>query len=324
MELEQKFSTELDQVTLSSKVNKILVAVSGGVDSLALCFLVEEYCQRNDIEFCALTIEHGLREDSKYQAEELQRLLANHQIHHDIVSWEKDGEITSNIEAQARVARYELICSYAKEQHVDLVLIGHHRDDQIENFLIRLERGSGLDGLSLMDRSFSKGGVNFMRPLIAIRKSELQNYLEEKQINWFEDSSNKDTKFKRNQIRELLENLEDGDLIKQRIYQTASHFSRIKSYISEQVDITYLELVTKPDGDLIVELAKFKKLHSEIALRLLIKIFAEIGNKPYKPRFEKLENLYKKIIQDQINKRTTFAYTIIEVKPEYIMFRPEF
>jgi tRNA(Ile)-lysidine synthase len=323
MQLIEKFYKELNQVKLKLPFTKILVAVSGGIDSLALCFLANEYAKTHDIKLMSLTVEHGLRDNSRNQAKELNQLLLSHQIHHEIDIWQKDNEITSNIEAQAREARYKLIINYAKEHNIDLVLLGHHYDDQIENFLIRLERGSGIDGLSLMDSYFSKQKVNFMRPLIAVRKTELKSYLEVQNIKWFEDPSNQDTKFKRNKIRNLLANLDD-DLIKQRIYQTSSHFSRVKSYLSAQVNTAYQKLIWQQDKIIIIELAEFKKLHSEIALRLLIKILSEIGGKSYKPRFEKLEILYNKIVNDEINKRTTFAFTIIEVKADQLMFQQEF
>ena len=84
----------------------------------------------------------------------------------------------------------------------------------IENFFIRLERGSGIGGLSLMDTVFVRNNTKFLRPLLNIPKNHLQEYLVSREIKWLEDSSNKNESFKRNKIRNLIEKLDDKGLIK--------------------------------------------------------------------------------------------------------------
>ena len=125
--------------------------LSGGIDSLALTFLTQEYAKNYNIKLHTLTIDHQLRPESTIEAKKLNELLENHNINHSITTWNHQEPINSNIEAKARNARYELIANFAKQNNIDLTLVGHHFDDQIENFLIRLERGSGIDGLGLME-----------------------------------------------------------------------------------------------------------------------------------------------------------------------------
>lgn len=323
MELLKHITTILDQYTQDKQLKNILVAVSGGVDSLALTFLTNEYAKNHNIKLHTLTIDHKLRPESTIEAKELNELLTNHNINHSILTWHHQEAVNSNIEAKARNARYELIANFAKQNNIGLTLVGHHFDDQIENFFIRLGRGSGIDGLGLMDTVFVRNNTKFLRPLINIPKNQLQQYLASREIKWFEDSSNQNENFKRNKIRNLIEKLDDKELIKKRIYQTSKHFSRAKSYLNIQTEATFEELVYFNDKKAEININAFKKLHEEIAFRLMIKLFNEIGDKIYKPRFEKLENLYEKIINDQINKSTTFANCLIEITQDKIVLSKE-
>jgi tRNA(Ile)-lysidine synthase len=323
MELLKHLTTILDKYQKDQQLKNILVAVSGGVDSLALTFLTNEYAKNHNIKFHALTIDHKLRPESTAEAKKLNELLTNHNINHSITTWHHQEPINSNIEAKARNARYELIANFSTQNNIDLTLVGHHFDDQIENFFIRLERGSGIDGLGLMDTVFVRNNTKFLRPLLNIPKNQLQQYLVSREIKWFEDSSNQNEKFKRNKIRNLIEKLDDKELIKKRIYQTSKHLSRAKSYLNIQTETTFEELVSFNNKKAEINLNSFKKLHEEIAFRLMIKLFNEIGDKIYKPRFEKLETLYEKIINDQINKSTTFANCLIEITQDIIVLSKE-
>jgi tRNA(Ile)-lysidine synthase len=323
MELLKHLTTILDKYQKDQQLKNILVAVSGGVDSLALTFLTNEYAKNHNIKFCAITIDHKLRPESTAEAKKLNELLTNHNINHSITTWHHQEPINSNIEAKARNARYELIANFSTQNNIDLTLVGHHFDDQIENFFIRLERGSGIDGLGLMDTVFVRNNTKFLRPLLNIPKNQLQQYLVSREIKWFEDSSNQNEKFKRNKIRNLIEKLDDKELIKKRIYQTSKHLSRAKSYLNIQTETTFEELVSFNNKKAEINLNSFKKLHEEIAFRLMIKLFNEIGDKIYKPRFEKLETLYEKIINDQINKSTTFANCLIEITQDIIVLSKE-
>lgn len=323
MELLKHINTILDQYKNDKQLNNILVAVSGGIDSLALTFLVNEYAKNHNIKFHALTIDHQLRPESTIEAKELNKLLSKHNINHSILTWHHQEPINSNIEAKARNARYELIANFSTQNNIDLTLIGHHFDDQIENFFIRLERGSGVDGLGLMDTTFVRNNTKFLRPLLNIQKKQLHQYLVSREIKWLDDSSNQDEKFKRNKIRNLIEQLENKELIKKRIYQTSKHLSRAKSYLNIQTEATYEELVNFNNSKAEINLNAFKKLHEEIAFRLMIKLFNKIGDKAYKPRFEKLEILYEKIINDQINKSSTFANCLIEITQNKMMLSKE-
>ena len=165
---------------------------------------------------------------------------------------------------------------------------------------------------------FVRNNTIFLRPLLNIKKEQLEQYLVEREIKWIEDSSNKNTKFKRNKIRNLIDQLDDKELIKKRIYQTSKHLSRAKSYLNEQTIKAYNEIVTIKNNKTEISLKKNSK-NFTVRLPLdneVIKLFNEIGDKIYKPRFEKLENLYEKIITDKIHKSLTFANCLIERKEE--------
>jgi tRNA(Ile)-lysidine synthase len=303
--------------------DRILVAVSGGVDSVVLGDVVREWCLEKGCEMFAVTVDHGLREGSGDEALEVSGLMEEKGVRHEILKW--DGEdVSSNVEALAREGRYGLLCEYALMHNVGVIVTGHHGDDELENFFIRLSRGSGIDGLALMDvKQELSERVELFRPFMEVRKQELLDYADKKNLRFFEDETNGDERFKRNKIRQLLAELEDGGLVFKRTRKTMEHFSRAKSFFREHVGEVYERIVEEEKGKLIVDLARFNELHEEIALRLLVKVFAQVGGGKYKPRFEKLLDVYEKIKNKKINKRMTFAKTIIEYKNETLIFIPE-
>ncbi|MFP3027204.1 MAG: tRNA lysidine(34) synthetase TilS, partial [Wolbachia sp.] len=139
--------------------NQIAVAVSGGVDSIVLLHLMTNWAKKNKLSLpIALTVNHGLRSESQKEADFVisyaKELGAKESF---ILNWEKQN-IKGNIQLQARKARYKLLEEWCKNNNVKCLLVAHHKDDQAETFLLRLERGSGVDGLSSMDyKSFLNG-----------------------------------------------------------------------------------------------------------------------------------------------------------------------
>ena len=131
---------------------KIAVSVSGGADSLALCFLVLCYKFKKNIKIqpSFYLVDHGLRENSSIEVRKVSGWLEAHGIDNHILSWGV-AKPKSGIQAAARIARYDLMTSWCKEHKISPLLTAHHLEDQVETFLLRLECGSRLDGLSSME-----------------------------------------------------------------------------------------------------------------------------------------------------------------------------
>ena len=318
---------EFDQTitnNLGAKPKSLLLAISGGVDSMVLAAVAKCWAEENNVKIMAVTVDHGLREDSAREASQVHEEMISLGIEHEILKWQRAEDVTSNIEAKAREARYDLLKDYAMQKKIAVIVTAHHLDDQVETFFMRLSRGSGIDGLAAMQNLVQlDGDLDLFRPFLSLNKTLLQEYAKAEQLKWFEDETNQDTKFLRNNLRNLLSQVEDKELIDKRVVQTTKHFARARDFLIKETDNIYNKLVNIKADALEIELAEFKKLHEEIALRLLVRIFQEIGGKAYKPRFEKLEALYQKLLTDQIQKSTTFAHCLISINKSRLIFRAE-
>ena len=327
---------------------KILIAVSGGIDSLALTLLIKELAGQHKITIYAVTIDHKLRDNSSLEAQKLHDVMIKLGIRHEIIDWQKDQEIISNIENKARQARYSLLTQYADKHKIPVIVTAHHLDDQIETFFMRLLRGSGIDGLAAINpvTQLNKNLILF-RPLLQVTKAQLKEYLLANKQVWFEDDTNNNTKFLRNKVRKFLYEIEDKNLLDQRIIKTTEHFARAKDFLESHTKYIFQKLTSIEEGDVIsLDYQEFINLHEEIALRLLIRIFNIINGREgskgnfeyynkhniYKPRFNNLYQLYQKILTLKNNKklnskaismRRNFAKTIITITSNKILFKAE-
>ena len=152
----------------------IAVGVSGGADSLALALLLKEYLP--DIKIVALTVDHKLRPTSLEEALYTKDVMEKFGIEHHILTWKGEKPLTG-IEEQARLARYELLTNWCKKNNINYLAIAHHLFDQAETFLMRIQRGSGVLGLSSMEDIVVRDGICILRPLLDISPLMLKEYL---------------------------------------------------------------------------------------------------------------------------------------------------
>ena len=192
---------EIDRVFGGDKrPGKIGVAVSGGSDSLALLFLLHEWAQ---VPIAAATVNHGLREEAQSEVELVAGVCDDLGIPHRALKWQGwDGK--GNLQDQARQNRYSLLADWARGERCETVALGHTMDDQAETFLMRLARSSGIDGLSGMDGRIWRNDQRFDRPLLSVRRAELQDYLTQRGVDWVDDPSNEDERFDRVKARKAL------------------------------------------------------------------------------------------------------------------------
>ena len=176
--------------------DSVLVAVSGGADSLALAYAVLKESAPNAIRTLAVTIDHQLQENSGQQAENVSQQL--HEMGYTKVFIEKvEVNTESGIEAGARNARYQAITELAEREKVTKVLLGHTRDDQAETVLLGLARGSGTRSMSGM--AFDTG--LFVRPLLSITRQQTEKACAEVNLKIWNDPHNLNTEFSRVKVR---------------------------------------------------------------------------------------------------------------------------
>jgi tRNA(Ile)-lysidine synthase len=195
-------ASEFQNILWTLKVRKnFAVAVSGGPDSLALLLLSKQYAETNNIKLTAISIDHSLRIDSGAEIQWIKKLTNRHKIRFSYLKW-KGKKPESNIMAQAREKRYELLIRQCKKLGLSYLLTAHHLDDEIENFLMRLIRGSGIKGLSSLSPKlkYKNSGITIARPLLNYPKKSLIKYLAINNQEYIEDPTNKNKRFDRTRI----------------------------------------------------------------------------------------------------------------------------
>ena len=151
----------------------IAVGVSGGADSLALLWKLNSWAKDNNKKIVALTVDHGLREESAYEANYVAQIAKQWGIEHHILIWEGEKPQTG-IEEKARKMRYSLLLNWCKNNNVNALAVAHHLFDQAETFFLRLHRGSGLDGLCGMLPISYMDNIKIIRPLLNVHPDILK------------------------------------------------------------------------------------------------------------------------------------------------------
>ncbi|MDZ7823231.1 MAG: tRNA lysidine(34) synthetase TilS [Ahrensia sp.] len=182
---------------------KVIVALSGGSDSLAMAVFLKQYLAAHypHMDFVAVTVDHGLRPESSAEAVSVGKQCQALGINHEIVRW--DGEKpTTGIQRAAREARYALLYAAAKRHHTNLVFTGHTLDDNLETIAMRMARTSPDKPVSGISKfTLYRNEIWFVRPLLGLRKQELRDNLRTRGISWIDDPSNLDVRFERVRVR---------------------------------------------------------------------------------------------------------------------------
>lgn len=269
----------------------VVIAVSGGADSLALCLLSAQWATRTGRRVTALSVDHGLRPQSQDECRWVKEQLSKHGIDHHTLVWQ--GEKPENgLQAAARAARYNLLENWCRRYGVRDVLLAHHLDDQAETFVLRLARGSGVDGLGAMQAISLQGSLRLLRPLLGVPKSDLRDYLRAQGQDWIEDPSNENAAFDRVKIRQHMNILADLGLSRERLARTAQSMQRAAASLQHMTrDWLKKHVQVFEEGYVLVERNGFEGLDEEILLRALARIGTVLSGREYPPRLEKTQRL---------------------------------
>ncbi|MAG96886.1 MAG: tRNA lysidine(34) synthetase TilS [Alphaproteobacteria bacterium] len=268
------------------------VAVSGGPDSLALCMLAAHWCRRRGRELFALTVDHGLRPEAAAEARQVAAWLAEHGIPHQVLRW-RGAKPRHGLPAAAREARYDLLLGCCRRRGIQALLLGHQLDDQAETLLLRLGRGSGVDGLAAMAPASRRDGVVLLRPLLTIPRARLVATLEDRRQPWLEDPSNQDPNSARSRLRGFLAALGDDGAESRRLAATAAHLGRARLALEAATgELLARAAVLDEAGYCCVDAGLLAAAPEEIGLRALSRVLMCIGGRIYPPRLERLERAY--------------------------------
>lgn len=277
----------------------IAVGVSGGADSLALVLMMNEELSVLGKKVIALTVDHRLRMESSEEAAYVSKIMVEYKIEHHILTWEGDKP-TSGIEEAARLARYQLIQDWCVDHKVKSLAVAHHLGDQAETFLMRLQRGSGLDGLCGMSSISNWANLTILRPLLNTNPQILKDYLSHKNIKWVEDPSNQSEEYLRVKTRKFLPFLDQKlGISMERIVSTMETLAQSRSYLQEQTDDFIKNSVKNwASAGYSVPLKFLQNLHQEILFRVLGCLIREVGERHYAPEAEEVLRLMTMLNSD--------------------------
>lgn len=265
------------------------VALSGGGDSIALMHLLARWSKGRAVSPYTATVDHSLRAESAAEVAFAEAAATGVGLPHQTLNWTGwDG--TGNLQDSARIARRSLIESWARDSRITSILSGHTADDQSETVLMRLARGSGVDGLAGM-RMNVVHGLRWLRPLLGVTRCELREYLLANDASWIEDPSNDDARFDRVKARKLLTTLSDLGLTSGRLQETARHMQAAKVVLDAAMFDLAERIVVQDEGDLLVDCAGFGAAAAETRCRLLARALMWISGRDHRPRFGPLRDL---------------------------------
>ncbi|MHA1113982.1 MAG: tRNA lysidine(34) synthetase TilS [Alphaproteobacteria bacterium] len=269
----------------------IAVAVSGGADSMALALLADDWVRRRAGRMTALIVDHGLRGGSTDEAAQVAAWLAARDVAAVVLTW-AGPKPTADIQARARAARYRLLGEWCRGAGVLHLLLAHHRDDQAETVLLRLERHSGPDGLAAMAAVVETAEARYLRPLLGAPKARLYATLEAFGQPWVEDPSNRDAAFARGRLRASMPALADQGVTAERLSGLAAAMGRARGIVDSAVAALLADAVAPhPAGFCRLDPARYAGAPAEIARRALARIVQCVGGGVYTPRSDRLERL---------------------------------
>jgi len=263
--------------------SRVLVAVSGGADSVALLHSLLLYRERSSLPFSMVVahLDHLIRGDAALADRELVAALA---ARHGLKLVTGSADVTAfarqeslSLEEAGRIRRRRFLEESAADQGAERIALGHTRDDQVETFFINLFRGTGPRGLGAM--AHGPEGP-YIRPLLDLGRDQITAFLEENGISWREDQTNQDQRFLRNRIRHRLLPMLEAEFsphLKERVAATATLLRAAEDLLDDQTRTCMAGLrrpfpksgKSVPGGGLALDLEEWKRLPEEMQRRVL-------------------------------------------------------
>ena len=269
----------------------IAIATSGGPDSLALALLAHQWAKDQGGRAIAITVDHRLREDSTAEAHQVKAWLDIRGMEHHILTWERGPEnesLQTAIQAAAREARYQILGHWCKEHGVKHLLTAHHAQDQLETFMIRLAKGSGLKGLTSTQREVLTNFGRILRPLLTLDINRLKATLKAFNQPFLLDPSNENEDFTRVRWRQLLPSLSAEGLTPMTIQETFARLNHAQRLIDQHISsLLHQHASLSPYGYAIFNKGAFHE-SPEAFEEMLKRILATIGTKDYPVRRQAL------------------------------------
>ncbi|SEP78492.1 tRNA(Ile)-lysidine synthase [Loktanella sp. DSM 29012] len=287
--LPDRFAGEMGHLLGPEFPDAIGVAVSGGGDSMALLHLAAGWARIFGVSMSVVTVDHGLRDASASEAAMVADECATLGVAHDTLQWKWDGN--GNLQDAARNGRRALIGAWAQGRPV---LLGHTRDDQAETLLMRLARGSGVDGLAAMAGLRGAGGWQIVRPMLHLGRDELRHYLKVLNIPFVDDPTNDDATYARVRMRHLI-GQEGLDTV--RLANTAQAMARARVALAARAhDAATAMMRPTTQGCIALNRDALTRIEAETQLRILAGAIGAVAGAVYRPRLSALTQTLDRVL----------------------------
>jgi tRNA(Ile)-lysidine synthase len=274
---------------------RIALAVSGGADSVALMRLVRSWLdlRSRGPQITILTVDHQLREAAASEAAWVKSQAAALGFQHETLVW--DGEKPrSGIQAAARNARYGLMTAYCRAASIPAIATAHTSDDQAETFIMRLARGSGLDGLAAMEDISRREGIDILRPLLMVSRRRIEAFLLRRDQPWLDDPSNDDERYERVRIRRRLKAGRPLGLSPAALALSARRLRRARDALDQvTAEFVRASVSLHEAGFARLRLPDLFAIHEDVALRALARVIVAVGGGGGPLRLSKIEAYYQ-------------------------------
>ncbi|MFO0389547.1 MAG: tRNA lysidine(34) synthetase TilS [Alphaproteobacteria bacterium] len=305
--MQNHFNDILSAIGLFEQSPALAVAVSGGSDSMAMLLLVHDWAKQHGGKAIALTVDHGLRQESAREATQVAAWCQSLDIEHHTLVW-KGPKPSAGKQEAARNARYSLLTAWCRNNDIQHLFTAHHLEDQGETLFFRLARGSFIKGLAGIPMVSMLDGIRLIRPLLGNTKQELQDYLKERKQPWLEDPSNQSMAYTRNIIRNNLA----GTDISIRAGVIANCFGTIRNILENKIVSQLTNVVLIDDAGFIrLDKTAFLALPEIMAIEALSFALKSVSGTDTHIRTEQLQTLHKHLQHEQDFRKRNLTGCII-------------
>jgi tRNA(Ile)-lysidine synthase len=301
----------------------VAVAVSGGADSMTLLSLAHDWAAETGATLTALTVDHGLRPEAGAEAAQVAAWCAAHGIAHETLVW-TGGKPYKGLQAAARAARYALLHEWCHARRHTELLVAHSENDQAETYLMRMSRGSGIDGLAAMPLVSDRNGLRLIRPLLTVSRARIEATAAARSLETISDPSNRDRRYARVRMRDKLKLLETHGVSVAAIAGTARVFGNMRAARERAIAALAGDIaVLHPQGYASIARAGLAANDPELARGLLAAVLMSVGGLDYPPRRERLARLMADILGNVDFRPRTLGNCVISSRGEGLFIRRE-
>ncbi len=306
--MNKKVYDYIKENNLINSGDKIVVGISGGADSVCLFLMLNELKNEIPIEIIPVHINHGIRgKEAKKDEHFVEKICKKYKypciiFNFDVAKISKKRKVS--LEEAGRDVRYQAFHKVLKDYNCNKIAVAHNLNDSSETVLLSLFRGTGIKGLT----GIKANRGNIIRPLLCLKRQEIEKYLKDKKVSYQTDSSNLKNEFSRNAVRNIIlpkviESINPEAV--SHIQNTATYLNEIENYLSKKTD----EVYHGPE----IDLEKFKDLDIVIKKRVIIKAIKEVAGKLKDISSVHIEDVLK-LEKNKVGKYVMLPYNIRGIK----------